>query len=100
MINDSDSVRCETIIEKCMTIAKELNTQRGTDPYFPGTLDDERMEQDFAELFGRDHIGTGATSPREKLLNWNLLDGELKYLLLLVNMMLVQNLQHNLLVFY
>ena len=53
------------IIEKCMTIATELNTQRGTDPYFPGTPDDERIEQDFAELFGRVHIGTGATSSRE-----------------------------------
>ena len=50
-----------------MAFATELNTQRGTDPYFPGTLDDERMEQDFAELFGRVHIGTGATSSREKV---------------------------------
>jgi hypothetical protein len=64
---DSEIGRYEMIIKKCMKIATELNSQRVTDPHYLGTPDDGRMEQDFAEIFGKVHIGTGETSSREKV---------------------------------
>jgi hypothetical protein len=64
---DGEIGRFEMIIGKCMLIAEELNTQRGTDPYYLGTPDDGRMEQGFAVIFGKVHIGTGEISSREKV---------------------------------